>query len=101
MTSASPDTLVKRQMLGPYRIDRKLGAGGMGEVYQAIDTRLDRRVAVKILPPEALLDTEKVERFRREARAISSLSHPRICPLFDIGHADDKDFLVMELVERR
>ena len=99
MINSPSDTLIQHQVLGPYRIKRKLGAGGMGEVYQAVDTRLERKVAIKILPPEALRDADKVERFQREARAISSLSHPRICPLFDIGHEDGKDFLVMELVE--
>ena len=75
--------------LGPYRIESKLGEGGMGEVYRAVDTRLDRAVAVKIAQPQF------IERFEREARAISSLNHPHICTLYDVG----PNYLVMELVE--
>lgn len=81
--------------LGPYEIVARLGAGGMGEVWSAIDTRLDRRVAVKILPAELARDAEFKLRFEREARTISQLSHPNICTLFDVG----EDFLVMELLE--
>ena len=81
--------------LGPYEIVSRLGAGGMGEVWSAIDTRLDRRVAVKILPTELSADSRFRLRFEREAKTISQLSHPNICTLFDIGD----DFLVMELLE--
>ena len=84
--------------LGPYRIVDKLGQGGMGEVYSARDTRLDRTVAIKILPERSAGDREARERFDREARAISSLNHPNICSLHDIGHDEGIDFLVMELV---
>src|SRR5579864_3139716 len=85
--------------LGPYEILSVLGAGGMGEVYRAKDTRLDRVVAVKVLPEHHSSSPQVRERFEREARAISSLSHPHICPLYDIGNQDGVDFLVMEYLE--
>ncbi|HUB01054.1 MAG TPA: protein kinase [Terriglobales bacterium] len=85
--------------LGPYEIQSSLGAGGMGEVYRAKDTRLDRTVAVKILPVHLSSNVEAKQRFEREARAISSLSHPNICMLFDVGHQNGTDFLVMEYLE--
>jgi hypothetical protein len=85
--------------LGPYEILSPLGAGGMGEVYRARDTRLDRVVAIKILPSHLAGDAELRQRFEREARAISSLNHPHICTLHDIGHQDGVDFLVMEYLE--
>ena len=84
--------------LGPYRVLEKLGAGGMGEVYRARDTRLDRDVAIKVLPSATAHDAEHLGRFTREARAISRLSHPHICTLFDIGEDHGRTFLVMELV---
>jgi hypothetical protein len=89
-------TLVSGTRFGPYEILLPLGAGGMGEVYRARDTRLDRTVAIKILPADVAADTQRRERFRREARAISSLTHPHICTLYDIGQQDGADFLVME-----
>jgi serine/threonine protein kinase len=85
--------------LGPYEIISPLGAGGMGEVYRAKDTRLDRTVAVKILPTQFTSDPVSKQRFEREAKAISSLNHPNICVLFDIGHQDGTDYIVMECVE--
>jgi serine/threonine protein kinase/Tol biopolymer transport system component len=85
--------------LGPYEIQSSLGAGGMGEVYRAKDTRLDRSVAVKILPSHLSDNVEAKQRFDREARSISSLNHPNICTLHDVGHQDGIDFLVMELLE--
>src|ERR1035438_235347 len=85
--------------LGPYEIVSPLGAGGMGEVYRARDTRLDRSVAVKILPSHLSEDPEAKQRFDREARTISSLNHPNICTLHDVGHQDGADYLVMELLE--
>ncbi len=85
--------------LGPYRIDSLIGAGGMGEVYRATDTRLGRTVAVKILPPHLRYSADLQSRFEREARTISQLTHPHICTLYDVGHEDGVDFLVMEFLE--
>src|SRR5512135_3549797 len=85
--------------LGPYEIRSPLGAGGMGEVYRARDTRLEREIAIKILPAKFSSDLNLRERLQREAKAVSKLSHPHICTLHDIGHQDGVDFLVMELVE--
>ena len=85
--------------LGPYELVSLLGTGGMGEVYRARDTRLDRLVAIKILPPRLSSDAMRKQRFEREAKTISSLNHPHICVLFDIGHQDGTDYLVMECVE--
>src|SRR6516162_2687969 len=85
--------------LGPYEIVAPLGAGGMGEVYRARDTRLERTVAVKILPEHLSHSAEAKQRFEREARAVSSLNHPNICTLYDVGHQDGVDYLVMEFLE--
>ncbi len=85
--------------LGPYEILSPLGAGGMGEVYRAKDTRLDRSVAVKVLPAHLTANPEVRQRFEREAKAVSSLNHPNICTLHDVGHQDGIDYLVMELIE--
>jgi eukaryotic-like serine/threonine-protein kinase len=85
--------------LGPYEILAPLGAGGMGEVYKARDTRLDRTVAIKILPSIIASDPAYRARFEREAKAVAALSHPHICPLFDVGHQNGTDFLVMEFLE--
>src|SRR5580658_2077924 len=85
--------------LGPYEILSAIGAGGMGEVYRAKDTRLDRIVAIKILPDHLADRAELRERFEREAKTISSLNHPHICTLHDVGHQDGNDFLVMEYLE--
>jgi serine/threonine protein kinase/Tol biopolymer transport system component len=85
--------------LGPYEIVAPLGAGGMGEVYRARDTRLERTVAIKILPPQLSSDPIRKQRFEREAKVISSLNHPHICVLHDVGHQDGIDYLVMECVE--
>jgi eukaryotic-like serine/threonine-protein kinase len=85
--------------LGPYEILSSLGAGGMGEVYRARDTRLDRIVAIKVLPTHLADRSELRERFEREARTIASLNHPHICTLHDIGQQDGIDFLVMEYLE--
>src|SRR6266567_325787 len=85
--------------LGPYEILSAIGAGGMGEVYKARDTRLDRTVAIKVLPAHLADRSELRERFEREARTIASLNHPHICTLFDIGQQDGIDYLVMEYLE--
>src|ERR1700756_2753610 len=85
--------------LGPYEIQSPLGAGGMGEVYRAQDPRLDRTVAIKVLASHLSSSPEFKQRMEREARAISSLNHPNICHLYDIGSQDGADYLVMELLE--
>ena len=85
--------------LGPYEIVAALGAGGMGEVYKARDSRLDRTVAIKVLPAHLSGNPDLKQRFEREAKAISSLNHQNICTLFDVGHQDGTDFLVMEYLE--
>ena len=85
--------------LGPYEIGAPLGAGGMGEVYRARDTRLERTVAIKILPAQFSSDLVRKQRFEREAKTISNLNHPHICVLHDIGHQGGIDYLVMECVE--
>jgi Tol biopolymer transport system component len=85
--------------LGPYEILSPLGAGGMGEVYKARDTRLERTVAVKVLPTHMSASPEVRQRFEREAKTISQLSHPHICALYDVGRQNDVEFLVMELLE--
>ena len=85
--------------LGPYEILAAVGAGGMGEVYRAKDTRLDRTVAIKVLPAHLAVRADLKERFEREARAVSNLNHPHICTLYDIGQQDGVAFLVMEFIE--
>jgi Tol biopolymer transport system component/tRNA A-37 threonylcarbamoyl transferase component Bud32 len=85
--------------LGPYEIHSAIGAGGMGEVYKARDTRLDRTVAIKVLSTHLADRADSRERFEREAKTIASLNHPHICTLFDTGHQDEIDFLVMEFIE--
>src|SRR5579864_5951398 len=85
--------------LGPYEIQVPMGAGGMGEVYRARDTRLDRTVAIKILSQHLSENALAKERFEREARAISSLNHSNICHLYDVGLQDGLNYLVMEYLE--
>src|SRR5437867_9161339 len=85
--------------LGPYEVSSPLGAGGMGEVYRARDTRLGRDVAIKVLPQHLSANSDVRARFEREARTVSSLNHPHICTLHDVGREGDTDYLVMELVE--
>ena len=92
-------TLAAGTKLGPYEIVSPLGAGGMGEVYRAKDTRLDREVAVKVLPEHLSANAELRQRFEREARAISALTHPHICTLHDVGNQDGVEYLVMELLD--
>src|SRR5438128_1266137 len=85
--------------LGPYKVLSPLGSGGMGEVYKAQDTRLDRLVALKVLPSEYAADPSRRAGLEREGRAVAALSHPSICTLFDIGHDGGIDYLVMEYLE--
>src|SRR5512139_4089895 len=92
-------TVAPGTRLGPYEILAPLGAGGMGEVHRARDTRLGRDVAIKVLPAHLSANPEVRARFEREARAISQLTHPHICTLYDIGRQDDLDYLVMEYLE--
>jgi len=102
-------SLVPGARLGPYEIVSAIGAGGMGEVYRARDTRLDRSVAIKVLPAHVASDPDLRQRFEREARAVAALNHPHICTLYDVGEAPTPDsrlpkpeliqFLVMEYLE--
>jgi serine/threonine protein kinase len=94
-----PKALQTGLRLGPYRILSRLGRGGMGEVYRAHDARLDRTVAIKVLPSHLASDSDLKRRFEREARTLASLSHPHICPVFDVGSQDGIDYLVMEHLE--
>src|SRR5512139_1619975 len=89
-------TLGSGTRLGPYEILAAIGAGGMGEVYKARDTRLDRSVAIKVLPPQFSADPERRVRFDREAKTIAGLSHPNICTLHDVGEHEGSTYLVME-----
>jgi Tol biopolymer transport system component len=95
----APMPLPSGTKLGPYEIQSAIGAGGMGEVYRGRDTRLDRIVAVKILPSHLSESGEARQRFDREARTISSVNHPNICTLYDVGHQDGIDYLVMEFLQ--
>src|SRR5713101_1899162 len=97
-TSSSAGVVVGRQ-LGPYRILSPLGAGGMGEVYRAHDSKLGRDVAIKTLPPDFARDPERLARFRREARALASLNHPNIAAIYGLEESNQVDCLVLELVE--
>ena len=92
-------TLTAGSRLGPYEILTLIGAGGMGEVYKARDTRLDRTVAIKVLPSRLSLSQGARLRFDREAKAVSSLNHPHICTLHDVGQQEGVEFLVMEYLE--
>lgn len=91
--------LISGIRLGPYEIQAPLGAGGMGEVYCARDTRLNRDVALKILPPSLARDPERLRRFEQESRAVAALNHPSILAIFDVGQSDGSPFLVTELLQ--
>ena len=98
IAAAKAGSLVGRR-LGPYQIVSLLGAGGMGEVYRARDTRLDRQIALKVLPLEVTEDPERLKRFVREAKAASALNHPNIATIYEIGQSDGIHWIAMELVE--
>src|SRR5580765_6363622 len=97
VTSEPSVALAPGARLGPYEIVGPLGAGGMGNVYRARDTRLERVVAIKVLPDKAGVSPQTLERFQREARAASALNHPNICTIYDVG--SDPPFIAMELLE--
>src|SRR5262245_7422856 len=92
-------TLDSGTKLGPYEILSLIGEGGMGQVYKARDARLNRTVAIKVLPPHVSDKPASKARFEREAQALASLSHPNICPVFDVGREHQTDYLVMEYIE--
>ena len=99
VSSAGSSVLAAGTRLGPYALETLLGVGGMGEVYRARDTRLDRTVAVKVIPRSLSSDPARRQRFEREARAIALLQHPNICTLYDVGSQEGTDYLVMEYLE--
>jgi serine/threonine protein kinase len=88
-------------MLSHYRIVEKIGEGGMGVVWKALDTKLHRHIALKVLPPELIADPERRRRFQREARAAAAVPHPNIVTIYEIGEVDGVTFIAMELVEGR
>src|ERR1700724_2992714 len=90
--------ILSGQRLGPYQIVSSIGAGGMGEVYQAHDTKLGRDVAIKVLPEAFAHDPERLSRFQREAKMLAALNHPNIATIFGLEQANDTSYLVMELV---
>jgi serine/threonine protein kinase len=92
--SISPDAII-----GHYRIVSKLGAGGMGEVYLAQDTKLDRKVALKVLPADLAANHDRMRRFVQEAKAAAALNHPNIAHIYEIGESDETNFIAMEFVD--
>src|SRR5580658_5827357 len=94
-----PGAMNLQSSIAHYRIASKIGAGGMGEVYRATDTKLGRDVALKVLPADMARDPDRLARFRREARAVATLNHPHIVTIFSVEEADGIHFLTMELVE--
>ena len=87
------------ESIAHYRIIKKLGAGGMGEVYLALDTKLDRKVAIKVLQPDSLAEENLKKRLLREAQAAAKLDHPNICAVYDVNEADSLTFIVMQYIE--
>jgi serine/threonine protein kinase len=85
--------------LGPYQIAAPIGAGGMGEVYRALDTRLGRDVAIKVIPAKLSREPDRIKRFEQEARAAGALSHPNVCAIHDVGSHEDSPYVVMELLD--
>src|SRR5262245_13558930 len=98
MAQNPPQSLIGQQV-GPYRILSLLGEGGMGQVYRAKDSRLEREVAIKVLPPAFSADPERIGRFKQEARAAGALNHPNILAIYDVGTHDESPYLVSELLE--
>src|SRR6266550_2883139 len=99
MLAEEPTESLAGQAFGPYRILSQLGAGGMGEVYLAQDTRLGRKVALKLLPSYFTQDRDRVRRFRQEARSASALNHPNIITIHEIGEVNDQQFIVTEFID--
>jgi serine/threonine protein kinase len=98
-TSVTGKTLSINQEVGPYKIEGLLGSGGMGEVYLAVDAKLGRKVALKILPPQFVADTERISRFEREARVLSSLNHPNLITIYEVAEFDGRHLIAMEFVD--
>ena len=94
-----PDTLIENSSISHYRITSRIGAGGMGEVYRAYDSRLERDVAIKMLPPDLSSNEDRLQRFEQEAKATSALNHPNILTVYDIGEHEGSPFIVAELLD--